>query len=97
MSSRNRGVVSDYAGEPLYVDDLIAYSARQGNTVRMADAIVRKVTVRHANVEGVGRVMVPVLLVEPTGAESGFVARTTMRKEWIQANHVRLVERGESR
>jgi hypothetical protein len=82
-----RGVVTDYAGEELYAGDLVAYAARQGNRVRMSDALVLKVT---AVLEG-GRLR-PMLHVQPTGTESGFTRRKTMRSEWIAAEHVRLIE-----
>ncbi|WP_405560655.1 hypothetical protein [Streptomyces sp. NBC_01180] len=81
-----RGTVCDYFGEELYAGDLIAYSARQGNMVRMADAIVLRVTAKLI----AGRLR-PMLLVQPTGAESGFVRRRTMRSTWIAAEHVRLI------
>ncbi|MEU3713602.1 hypothetical protein [Streptomyces catenulae] len=80
-----RGTVSDYAGNELYRGDLITYGARQGNRVRLADAIIEKVTVRR--VEGILR---PMLLVQPTGTESGFVPRKRLRKEWISNEHARL-------
>jgi hypothetical protein len=82
-----RGVVTDYAGEEIYAGDLVAYAARQGNRVRMTDAIVREATAKLVD----GRLR-PMLLVEPTGVESGFVKRSTMRAEWVSAEHVRLVE-----
>ncbi|MFE7315154.1 hypothetical protein ACFU7T_19045 [Streptomyces sp. NPDC057555] len=81
-----RGVITDYAGEELYAGDLVVYAARQGNRVRMTDAIVRRVTTR---LEG-GRLR-PMLRVQPTGVESGFTKRRTLRQEWISAEHVRLV------
>lgn len=81
-----RGVVTDYAGEELYPGDLVAYAARQGNRVRLADALVRRVTAR---IEG-GRLR-PMLLVRPTGIESGFTKRRSLRSEWISAEHVRLI------
>ncbi|MEW2635751.1 hypothetical protein AB0903_29960 [Streptomyces sp. NPDC048389] len=81
-----RGVVTDYSGEELYRGDLVAYAARQGNRVRMADAIVDKVTTRL--VDGRLRAM---LRVTPTGVESGFTKRRSLRREWISAEHVRLV------
>lgn len=81
-----RGVVTDYAGEELYPGDLINYAARQGNRVRVSDAIVEKVT---AVLEG-GRLR-PMLKVQPTGTESGFTKRRTMRAEWISAEHARLI------
>ncbi|MEV6399636.1 hypothetical protein AB0M39_33460 [Streptomyces sp. NPDC051907] len=80
-----RGTVSDYAGNHLYPGDLITYGARQGNRVRLADAIISKVTTK--KVDGILR---PMLLVQPTGTESGFVARKRLRKEWISTEHARL-------
>ncbi|MGY1440136.1 hypothetical protein [Streptomyces reniochalinae] len=71
-----RGVITDYAGEELYPGDLVCYAARQGNRVRMSDAVVVKVTTR---LEG-GRLR-PMLKVQPTGTESGFTKRRSMRQE----------------
>lgn len=81
-----RGVITDYAGEELYPGDLVAYAARQGNRVRMTDAIVDRVTAVLEN----GRLR-PMLKVQPTGDESGFTRRRSMRPEWISAEHVRLI------
>ncbi|WP_328546773.1 hypothetical protein [Streptomyces platensis] len=86
-----RGVVTDYAGNELHPGDLVAYSARNGNRVRMADAVVIEATAKQAQVEGVGLVLVPVLKVQPTGVESGFVKRKTGAAQWITTEHVRLV------
>lgn len=91
-----RGVVTDYAGNELYAGDLIAYAARQGNRVRLADAIVLEVTAKLAQVEHVGAVLVPVLKIQPTGVESGFAKRRTPVPQWITAEHVRLVTPGEA-
>lgn len=85
-----RGVVTDYAGEELYPGDLIAYAARQGNRVRMTDALVQRVTARN-----VGGRLVPMLKVLPTGIESGFTARRKIRAQWIGAEHARLIQPGE--
>lgn len=81
-----RGVITDYAGEELYKGDLVAYAARQGNRVRMTDAVVEKVTTRLEH----GRLR-PMLRVRPTGTESGFTQRRSLRATWISAEHVRLV------
>lgn len=81
-----RGVVTDYAGEELYRGDLVAYAARQANRVRMSDAIVLDVTAVLVK----GRLL-PMLRVQPTGTESGFTARKSLRPCWIAAEHVRLV------
>jgi hypothetical protein len=89
-----RGVVTDYAGEELYAGDLVSYAARQGNRVRLADAVVLEVTAKMAQVEGVGAVLIPVLKVQPTGVESGFAKRRTGAAQWITAEHVRLITPG---
>lgn len=81
-----RGVVTDYAGQELYAGDLVAYGARQANRVRISDAVVLKVTARK-----VGGRLVPMLLVRPTGVESGFTRRRSLRAVWVGAEHVRLV------
>jgi hypothetical protein len=85
-----RGVITDYAGEELYAGDLVTYAARQANRVRMTDARVEKVTARLEK----GRLR-PMLKVRPTGTESGFTARRSMRSTWISAEHVRLISPGE--
>lgn len=81
-----RRVVCDYAGNELFPGDLVNYAARTGNRVRVTDAIVEKVTTRKVN----GRVT-PMLLVRPTGRESGFVPRRSYRAEWVSTEHVRLI------
>lgn len=84
-----RGIVTDYSGEELRKGDLIVYAARQANRVRMTDAIIEKVTTVRE-----GGHVVPVLKVRPTGCESGFTARRSMRSEWIYTEHVRLIRQG---
>ena len=82
----SRRVVTDYAGNELHPGDVVCYSARQGNRVRLTDAEIVKVTTRLL----AGR-LVPMLMVQPTGYESGFARRRSLRRVWIGAEHVRLV------
>jgi len=89
-----RGVVTDYGGNELHEGDLIAYGARQGNRVRLADAVVLEATAKRTKVEGVGYVLIPVLRVQPTGVESGFVKRKSPAPQWITTEHVRLLIAG---
>lgn len=86
-----RGTVSDYAGEEIYAGDLVTYAARQGNRVRMADAVVLDVTAKK-----VGGRLTPMLHVQPTGTDSGWGlgTRATLRSVWIGAEHVRLITPG---
>ncbi|WP_030779306.1 hypothetical protein [Streptomyces sp. NRRL S-920] len=81
-----RGVVTDYAGEELYRGDLINYATRQGNRVRLSDALILDVTAVLVD----GRLR-PMLRIQPTGTESGFAKRRSMRPEWISAEHARLI------
>lgn len=85
-----RHTVCDYAGNELYAGDLINYSVRQGNTTRSSDAIILKVTTKKIE----GRIQ-PWLYVQPTGVESGFIKRRSMRVEDIATTHVRLITPGE--
>ncbi|QAX93284.1 hypothetical protein HOV11_gp28 [Streptomyces phage Vash] len=83
-----RGTVTDYAGEALFVGDLINYATRCGNGTRASDAVIRKIEIRYAY----GK-RVPFLKVQPTGVESrsGLETRKTLREEWIGTDHVRLL------
>lgn len=84
-----RGIITDYAGEELHPGDLISFSARESNRVRSADAWVIRIYVEKFK----GR-CIPFLIVKPTGAESGFGRRKTLRMLHISAEHVRLIEAG---
>jgi hypothetical protein len=84
-----RGIITDYAGEPIRPGDLISYACRESNRVRMADAHILDVEVERFK----GR-LIPFLLVQPTGAESGFTRRKSMRSVRIVLEHVRLIESG---
>jgi hypothetical protein len=83
-----RGTVTDYAGEALFVGDLVNYATRCGNGTRAADAIIRKIEIRYAY----GK-RIPFLRVQPTGVESrsGLDERKSLREEWIGTDHVRLL------
>lgn len=86
-----RGSVSDYAGEELFADDLVVYSARVGNRVRMTDAVVLEVTAK-----SIGGRLVPMIKVQPTGTDSGWGlgTRKTLVPQWVTTEHVRLVTPG---
>lgn len=86
-----RGTVTDYAGEALYVGDLINYATRCGNRVRASDAIIREIGTERRY----GRV-IPMLRVQPTGVDSGYGLgeRKTLREEWISPEHSRLLRSG---
>ncbi|MFE6159827.1 hypothetical protein ACFQ7F_13050 [Streptomyces sp. NPDC056486] len=81
-----RGTITDYAGEAVYRGDLINYSSRCENGVRVADAIIRETY--FAKVDGR---KFPMLKVQPTGTDSGHEPRKTLRAEHVAATHVRLL------
>jgi hypothetical protein len=81
-----RGVCTDYDGDEIYPGDLVAYAARRGNTVRMADAIVLEVFTKRFQ-----GLIIPFLKIQPTGSESGFFRRKSPRVESIALIHVRLI------
>jgi hypothetical protein len=86
-----RGVVCDYAGEELHAGDLVCFSARHGNRVRLSDAIVLDATAKRTELG-----LIPMLRLQPTGQDSGWAlgARKTLNPVDIRAEHVRLIRAG---
>lgn len=81
-----RDRLTDFTGADIAANSRIVYSARRGNRVRMAEGIVLETyTDRSA-----GRVT-PMLRVQPTGRESGFVRRRTQRIVNVGAEHVVVI------
>ncbi|MEV3856084.1 hypothetical protein AB0J38_17385 [Streptomyces sp. NPDC050095] len=85
-----RGHIHDFTGAPILAGDTVVYATRQGNRVRMTEAVVIKTTSALLG----GRV-VPLLKVKPTGQESGFVRRRSLRVETIAAEHVAVTIPGD--
>ena len=83
-----RGTVTDILGNPLYRGDIVAYATRYANRARLSVATVVKPT----TIKAAGR-LVPMLIVQPGIADSGFGERVSLRKETIGTEHVVLVER----
>jgi len=84
-----RGTVTDILGNPLYRGDIVAYATRYANRARLSVATVVKPTAELVK----GR-LIPLLIVQPGIADSGFGERVSLRKETIGTEHVVLVERG---
>ncbi|BDM70576.1 hypothetical protein HEK616_40630 [Streptomyces nigrescens] len=76
----------DFTGAEIRVGSMIAYPTRQGNVVRNTEA---KVLERLTD-KSTGRV-VPKLRVQPTGRDSGFIARQTLTPQVIAAAHVVVI------
>lgn len=78
--------LTDFTGAEIRVGSTIAYPTRQANVVRNTEA---KVLERISD-KSTGRV-VPKLRVQPTGRDSGFIARKTLDAQVIAAAHVVVI------
>jgi hypothetical protein len=78
--------LTDFTGAEIRPGRLIAYPTRQGNVVRNTEAVVLE---RLSN-KKTGRI-VPMLKVQPTGRDSGFIARSTLKPQTIAATHVVVI------
>jgi hypothetical protein len=78
--------LTDFTGAEIRRGSLIAYPTRQGNVVRNSEAIVLETL----SDKRTGRV-VPMLMVRPTGRDSGFIARKTLAVQTVRAEHVVVI------
>lgn len=83
MSKAN---LTDFTGAEIRVGRLIAYPTRRGNRVRNTEAVVLETRSNRS----AGRV-VPMLLVRPTGRESGVSGRKTLKPLTVGAEHVVVI------
>jgi hypothetical protein len=81
-----RARLTDFTGAEIRPGKLIAYPTRQGNVVRNTEAIVLELMSDRST----GRV-VPMLRVQPTGRDSGFIARKTLVAQKVSAEHVVVI------
>lgn len=78
--------LTDFTGAEIRAGRIVAYPTRQGNRVRNSEAVVLETRTNRSS----GRVT-PMLRVKPTGRDSGFIARRTLREEIISAEHVVVI------
>lgn len=78
--------LTDFTGAEIRPGKIVVYATRQGNVVRMTEAIVKELQTNKAT----GRV-VPELLVKPTGRDSGFIARKTLTPQTVAADRVVVI------
>lgn len=78
--------LTDFTGAEIRVGVVIAYPTRQGNVVRNSEAVV----IETMSDRSTGRV-VPMLKVQPTGRDSGFIARKTLTAQTVSAEHVVVI------
>ncbi|MFD9205939.1 hypothetical protein ACFVZM_06625 [Streptomyces sioyaensis] len=78
--------LTDFTGAEIRKGSTIAYPTRQGNVVRNSEATVLETMSNRST----GRI-VPMLKVQPTGRDSGFIARKTLTPQTIAAEHVVVI------
>lgn len=82
----SKGRLHDFTGAEILPGKLVVYSCRQGNIVRMTEAVVKELKSNRVT----GRV-VPELIVQPTGRTSGWLARKTLTRQTVAATHVVVI------
>ncbi|MCQ6554756.1 hypothetical protein NPS70_16345 [Streptomyces sp. C10-9-1] len=81
-----RDRLTDFTGAEIRPGVVVAYPSRRGNRVRNSEAVVLETLTDRRT----GRV-VPMLKVRPTGRDSGFVARKTLKVQTVSAEHVVVI------
>lgn len=78
--------LTDFTGAEIRPNRIVVFASRQGNVVRMTEAVVKELKSNRST----GRV-VPELVVQPTGRDSGFIGRKTLTPQTIAAVHVAVI------
>jgi hypothetical protein len=74
--------LTDFTGQEIRPGAVGVYPSRQGNRVRNSEAVVLETKSSRAG----GRVR-PILVVQPTGRDSGFIQRKTRRTVRVSSEH----------
>lgn len=82
--------VCDFLGNELRAGDVITYSSRRGNGVRVSEAVIESI-----KAPVIGGRLSPRLVVRPTGRDSGWRGRRTLTRQWISLETVVFVWRDE--
>lgn len=81
--------LTDFTGAEIRPGALVSYASRQGNVVRLSEAVVLELTSNKS-----AGLIVPMVKVKPTGRDSGFIARKTLAVQTVAAD--RMVVIGEA-
>ncbi|MEU0860643.1 hypothetical protein ABZ352_35550 [Streptomyces griseofuscus] len=86
--------LTDFTGAEIRPGALVSYATRQGNLVRLSEAVVLELESNKA-----AGVVVPLVKVRPTGRDSGFVARKTLAVQTVAADRMVVIgdTKGESK
>ncbi|MEU7039815.1 hypothetical protein AB0A77_02000 [Streptomyces varsoviensis] len=78
--------LTDYTGAEIRPGALVSYATRQGNLVRLSEAVVLELKSDKA-----AGVVVPKVKVKPTGRDSGFIARKTLSVRTVTADRIVVI------
>jgi hypothetical protein len=78
--------LTDFTGAEIRPDRLVVYSTRQGNLVRLSEAVVLELKSDKSS-----GVVVPMVKVRPTGRDSGFIARKTRAIQTVSADRLVVI------
>lgn len=78
--------LTDFTGAEIRPDRVVVYSSRQGNVVRLSEAVVLELQ----SDKSTGRV-IPMVKVRPTGRDSGFIARKTLTTQTVAADRLVVI------
>ncbi|MEU3729966.1 hypothetical protein AB0E81_11235 [Streptomyces sp. NPDC033538] len=86
--------LTDYTGAEIKPGSLVSYATRQGNLVRLSEAVVLELESNKA-----AGVVVPLVKVRPTGRDSGFISRKTLAVQTVAADRMVVIgdTKGESK
>jgi hypothetical protein len=78
--------LTDYTGAEIRPGRLVSYATRQGNLVRLSEAVVLELKSDKS-----AGVVVPMVKVKPTGRDSGFIARKTLAIQTVAADRLVVI------
>ncbi|MEU1074327.1 MULTISPECIES: hypothetical protein [unclassified Streptomyces] len=78
--------LTDYTGAEIRPGCLVSYATRQGNVVRLSEAVVLELETNRA-----AGIVVPLVKVRPTGRDSGFIARRTLAVQTVAADRMVVI------
>lgn len=85
--------LTDFTGAEIRPGVLVSYSSRQGNVVRLSEAVVLELESNKS-----AGIVVPLVKVRPTGRDSGFIARKTLAVQTVAADRMVVIgDTGESK
>lgn len=85
--------LTDYTGAEIRPGVLVSYASRQGNVVRLSEAVVLETKSDKSS-----GIVVPLVRVRPTGRDSGFIARKTLTVQTVAADRMVVIgDTGESK